>query len=1055
MKRGRPNKGRHKKTALAATPCTSLQQQPPQGEFRKSVQPLVVICHSDWTNRHSECLCSKSNQWSVLVYNPDTNKWWDRLQTSSRVRHGPPTTGATTCHAIVVHDGFSNGDDNTRNLPQKALKFLGEGMEIATVALLGPTPDGIQEELEEALAPQRIRMWPQSSLLSSNYQELRSLWTFQDAHENIEPIADLPIPRQVEQVCQHWSSLSWRWKGRQLVDLYRYLRQPRRGEPQIMDGQDQNAKKDETEKESKEETLNNEYKNDKNSTKHGAKNSQSLVEMALQHYPLRRKTERKLALLLENPDTQRVADLILTQGVATRQGDPNLFGRVHAAACSAALRLGIVAEYLIVGSTLSSKAKNGDTTTCTLLNAYQYATASQCTPALEQLKIVPCQDVPSNKFCLPLLIGNARMITVTLLPALFPTGVQDDSTMMMSTTANNAAFDCVLGSRRIWPEHVALKAAILYIFQGSPGAVWDLMLDVVKSALPRTWEILWRDEVPDENFLRALFHPDVLEAGRLERHPPGNGGTAIPSLSSTTDNSQRSIPWHFLVLSRLYALSRFVRTLDKPDMQIKDPTVCQAVASTLKVHVKQVEAIVQEANKSSSSSTLSARTCEKILRMQLGDQSYKSMRAAGDGTKMTPDAMEVLGMLGLFLSRDRKSLTDANRIEPLYGDGANNLDDVQELQQKYTTTMALADCAMFCGAIKWLSEDDEGEEGIWTCLHCLHRWQRRGHVREALQTRKLMHPMTLTPFTRQEYYNPLEWDHIQEVTNGNISLLGVEFYWGPCSTEGCGRLCPAVARSGACAEMDGIPLNDFPATVVLNTDDDSGQRETIPLRRSLEVLGRLGVNRTVTSTSLELYFDSEEKLLYLPGPVRRRVRNCIDKSTYILPRGILCDKCGAVPDDAIDEYCPYCGTGFEPIFACIHYTCPHCRTHFCKACLGIQGMHFNNIYSATDHVCWRLLGNRYSYHNKGYCGCCRKERPWPASHKLVLAGHEIRKEALSNRREMPLSTAIQMQASNLRVFTNHYDAAVKIFENCTHTIDLGKNYCHCGPTSGAANYDDI
>ena len=98
-------------------------------------------------------------------------------------------------------------------------------------------------------------------------------------------------------------------------------------------------------------------------------------------------------------------------------------------------------------------------------------------------------------------------------------------------------------------------------------------------------------------------------------------GTAIPSLSSTTDQKKSHLSlssyWHnhtvIIIHNRQFAAfhSRFVRTLDKPDFQIKDPTICQAVASTLKVHVKQVEAIVQVANKSLSSSTLSTRTCSR------------------------------------------------------------------------------------------------------------------------------------------------------------------------------------------------------------------------------------------------------------------------------------------------------------------------------------------------------------------------------------------------------------------------------------------------------------
>merc|ERR1712113_1300234 len=267
---------------------------------------------------------------------------------------------------------------------------------------------------------------------------------------------------------------------------------------------------------------------------------------------------------------------------------------------------------------------------------------------------------------------------------------------------------------------------------------------------------------------------------------------------------------------------------------------------------------------------------------------------------------------------------------------------------------ALVDCAMYCGNVKWLSKDDEDEDGIWTCVPCLHRWQKR-RPREAYQTRKLMHPMTLVPFKREEYYDVQDWDNIMKETDGDIAKLGVNFYWGNCSMEGCGRVCQAVSRSGVCAETDWVPLDDFAEVVILHDG-----LETIQLRSILKDQGPLGLNSIVTADHLEKYFESEEKLLYLPGPLRRRVRNCIDKSTFILPRGLFCSSCTEVPEGAIDEYCPYCGMGFEPIFACLHYNCPRCKKHFCKACLGIDGMHFHGVYNPGSHVCWRVLRNRYS-----------------------------------------------------------------------------------------------
>jgi hypothetical protein len=292
--------------------------------------------------------------------------------------------------------------------------------------------------------------------------------------------------------------------------------------------------------------------------------------------------------------------------------------------------------------------------------------------------------------------------------------------------------------------------------------------------------------------------------------------------------------------------------------------------------------------------------------------------------------------------------------------------------------------------------------------------------------------MKMTPFTRSEYYKPEEWDAVMDATKGDIGLLGRDFYWGACS---CGRLCQAVPRSGACAETDGVSILDFPKTCTLS--DGS----TLRLRQVLLALGELGPNRTVRSEVLEKYFDAEEKLMCLPGQVQRRTRNCIDKSTYLLPPEIFCDRCDV--DAAVHDYCPYCGTGFEPVFACIHYECPRCLKHFCKACQGIEGIHFYEVYDENEHVCWKLLGNRHYYRNKGECSQCGKERPWPKSHALKTAGPEISAKARALGAEMPLETAVQLQSKALAKFTSTYEEGVHIFTKKSHTKGVGGNYCYC------------
>ncbi|CAB9512757.1 expressed unknown protein [Seminavis robusta] len=933
--------------------------------FRKSTTPVVVICPSDWLP-HTERFCDKApSKWPVMVHNPDTGKWWDRLGKTSRIRHGPPEK----CHLVVAvaanseNDNNNNDQENQRKI-QQATTRLGERTEIATIAILyltktnGEVP--LQRELENAMPPDCIRTILQKELLDS-FTEIRSLWAFQDEHDSTtkEPL----LFDQVPQICQYWSALMWRFNGFRIQDLYQRLRQV---------GQQEEGKE--------------EFKED--SKDNGT--SDAFTSNLIQKH--RRDLEQKAKELLEDPDTERVADLVLTGGVTK---DENLFGRIHTWALSAAAQLGN-ARYLMV---IPNKKQP------ITLNAYDYTTVTNhCTNCIQQLKFVAGTERPHDQFCIP-AVGSAIM-TVSMIPSLFPSGI-----------VGADHFDTVLGSRRIWSEHLALKASILYSFHGQPGSLWDMSMEVVRGALPRTWGILL-NEPPDEDFLRALLHPDVVDAGRL----------VLRATATDTNDSVRAVPSHFDVMSRIFALGRFLETLDDPDILVTDMATRRAVASTMKIRQERVEAVVIACKQG----RLSLEACENIMK-----DTAKPKSSSSEGPGMTSKVTEVLGMLAVFLHRDRKSVRDANRFDPY------SFDD-----QAYTTSKALADCAMYCGKMKWLAEEDDEEDGIWTCQPCLHRWQRRAGPRHALQTRKLMHPMKMTPFTREEYYDGPEWDNIMQATGGNISLLGVDFYWGRCSTEGCGRVCQGVARSGACAETDGVPIGDFPETVDVHEDQ-------IQLRRSLEALGPLGPNNTVTSGNLEKYFDSEEKLTYLPPPIRRRVRNCIDKSTYILPPGLLCDNCGAVPDGAIDEYCPYCGTGFEPVFACVHYSCPHCNKHFCKACLGIEGIHFRGVYNARSHVCWRVLGNRYSYHNRGFCARCSKERPWPESHKLISAGPEIRRKALDAGAEgMPLAEAIKMQSANLRAFTDRYAEGERIFLSGTHTSGLGPNYCSCGEGVNADEHGD-
>ena len=1011
--------------------------------------PIVIVCNSNWM-KHTNQFCSKTNQWQVIVHTPDTNKWWDRLQGKCRIRNGPPESEKLQCHSVVVYDQDPNLINRVENERlSEAVKLLGEYIQIVSICLNEPPPNleedngMIKKELEMAMMSsqtssascQSIKVVANMDLMLSSYLELRSLWAFHDSHEanhNQKESGNQYELRfdQVSEICNQWSKLKWRWNGPKLRNLYHRLRTCKIGKIEqqgLVEEKKNNSEsvKKEADKSNREDVVPNRI----------------FYDERVHHIDnLRLDFESKAAMLLQEPDTERVATFILTRGA---QDDENLFGRIHSWALFSSDRRSSLGrgnhKYLVAAP--SSK---------TIMNAHHYATTNGCTKLIEQLKVVSSSEESGSvteKFYIP-IIENHPVMTISLIPSLFPTSV-----------ALKNQFDTVLGSQRIWTEHLTLKvihvsrhslfgvmldswilklislslyskASIILLFQGQPGFLWDLAMQVVETALPKTWGLML-NEPPEEMFLRALLHPDVVEAGRLwcrSNHRNNEGGTSVV------------IPSHFDVMSRIFALARFIRSLDAPDVFLfNHKSVCHSVASTMKLDPDQVTTVVQAVSSTpgKNQSAISCESCSLICRMkcqQEQQQGQKHNRREG----MTPEAMNTLGMLGVFLNRDRQSLRDSSGLV----ESTNTTIDLTRIQP---TTKALADCAMYCGSLRWLSENEDEYEGIWTCLPCLHRWQKRGD-REAYQTRKLMHPMKMTPFTREEYYDPEDWDKIMEATNGNIARLGVDFYWGKCSTETCGRVCPVVTRSGVCAETDGVPIDDFPETIVTDGGDNK-----IHLRSSLKNLRSLrGENEMVSSSTLESYFDSEEKLSYLPAPLRRRVRNCVDKSTYILPRGYLCEVCSAVPDSAIDEYCPYCGTGFEPVFACVHYSCPQCKKHFCKACHGIDGIHYKGVYSSTNHVCWRILGNRYSYHNKGFCSGCNKERPWPKSHALMSAGPSINKCAnLAGGEGLPIERAIQMQSSNLKAFTERYKEATEIFLKCSHLVGLGPDFCHCGANVNA------
>jgi len=85
----------------------------------------------------------------------------------------------------------------------------------------------IREELETAILPKYILEINKESIVTS-YIEQRKLWAFHDSHDvdiTVKYLNNRIQLSQVNQVCQEWSSLKWRWNGLGLRDLYQNLRQ--------------------------------------------------------------------------------------------------------------------------------------------------------------------------------------------------------------------------------------------------------------------------------------------------------------------------------------------------------------------------------------------------------------------------------------------------------------------------------------------------------------------------------------------------------------------------------------------------------------------------------------------------------------------------------------------------------------------------------------------------------------------------------------------------------------------------------------------------------------
>ena len=918
-------------------------------------------------------------------------------------------------NAFPNHEGNANDDmqlpnqQNHQEVVHQAALRMGELMTVATVAFLPVTlalgggallaePPTLEQQqaFGHALLGENPRFLNLHHLLEANQESMMSddhhlqsnvilfvqkhLWQCHRLGDTITPRSPLFCSEETLKAVESWHVHGVRWNGPRLRELYQTLRQtlPSAIAPQKHD--------------SEQSCDNDEETNEERMVSSGSAKQELSERLLLQSW--RRRLEQKMGSLLHEAHGQRVANYVLTTTIsATSSGNDieMVFGRTLAVAkACAAYR----ADYIVVGT---SKA---------VLDPLCFATALSCPVVLDLLKTQSHLDAPKKGLSIPL--GNP-MITMRLVPALFCTGTED----------RGVSVDFVLGSGRIWDEHMALKAAILYMFQGQSNWLWSMSRSVVQSALPKTWDYLFASEPPDEEFLRALLHPDVMGGGRLWLEQESQQAQMLPR------------PW--MKMAHIYMLARFFSTLPIAllDTVLDDAQSAQPrLASAMKLSSEQVRAITVRIS-TSTKDGLGTEDCLSILRTPIAVQSTSlySKSASYEGT-------EILEMLAVFLHRYRQSHHDVARgktgeTEPI----------------TVHTSWTLADCAMFCGSIRWLSEEEEWEEGLWTCTMCLHRWQRR-EKRDAFQSRKFMHPMKMIPFQKDEYYDFLEYENVMEATGHDISMLGKDYYWGECSS--CHSVFPAVARGGACAETDGVPLEDFPEYV--SCSDDS----QVALKTILGALGKLGANQTVTSSTLEKYFDSEEKLAMIPGPLRRRVRNCVDKSRYILPQGILCTTCSAVPTDSVEDYCPKCGTGFEPVFACVHYSCPRCGVHFCKACMGIDGVHFTGVYSSQNHVCWRLLGNRNSYHNTGFCKICNKERPWPASHRLASAGPEITRRAMGYCNDgMSLEEAISMQADNLSRFTARYHEAEQIFlHEKPYQDKLGPDFCHCAADASPNDRED-
>jgi hypothetical protein len=219
------------------------QQQTTQG--RQNAYPLVIICHSQNTSTNDAAalfVCrSNSRQggkgttatWQVMIYHPDVDLWWDRLEKQRRIRLGPPTSKNATgynndnaigCHVLVAYHpetaAAAAAPAGNNELIHAAVLSLGEQVEILTIALLHPPLHAMTEFTTAYLTPTLVidddddddAFFTRSS---SSYVPQR-LWQFQDAHSQ-------PRPRlrfdDVEEVVVDWDECLWRWNGPRLRDL--------------------------------------------------------------------------------------------------------------------------------------------------------------------------------------------------------------------------------------------------------------------------------------------------------------------------------------------------------------------------------------------------------------------------------------------------------------------------------------------------------------------------------------------------------------------------------------------------------------------------------------------------------------------------------------------------------------------------------------------------------------------------------------------------------------------------------------------------------------------